>query len=678
MVIFKMFDDLFKYISEKGLDPFTNGFMTVQFIVFFVLIFMQLGMNYQNYDSMRRVKTGLNKLDSQTNIEELNFEINKVFSEASNSSLYKKQWEKYFKRIKKGQAVDEKIRVEPFFGYDAMHDTLGRRHILDYGGGLHVSLGVLGTFIGLAIGLSGLNVVDPEVLRQGVAGLIGGMKTAFYTSVLGVVLSLVWIFVDRAISIQTNREIDWHIDKLHYFLNADDEEIFLNRLEKITQQQSEQMKTLLTDALENAMMPFVQTIEKGNKEITNQLSEQSETSKEYLNIIKTQGDELPSKLMEQITPFVEKIETGNKEITNHLIAQSEISKEHLSVVKTQGDELSSKLIEQITASTNETIEDFNKLLQGSQATQQEMVSSMDGVVNQIKDAASTNVDMLNRTNEMVSSFSTLTEQMDSAQKNYAESQEQIVDLAADMGTMQGMMVQHVELQGELNQQNREFMAKSDALVNQFVEFGEKMSEVQQSMIEDLMEKTDVVSRRFESLAEELVKSSEMQMSATKESAEFMERAKVAIAELVPLSSSLTDTVEGLGGLGQSLIEMKDIQSELIPELNGWNGHLANRMEEFMKVTEMNLKETTSQIKYSKDQWDSTAKSFASVKNELSQSLTQFKVNIESGVQTTFQQFDQELKEAVQHFKIISDNYGDSIEILTEYVEQLRDKVEIEI
>lgn len=631
MIIFGSFDDLFKYISEKGLDPFTNGFMTFQFIVFIGLIIMHLVMNRHNYSSMTKVKKGLRELDSQTNIEELNFEINKVFDGASDKSLYKKQWEKYYKRIKKGQAVDEKIRVEPFFGYDAMHDTLGRRHILDYGGGLHVSLGVLGTFIGLAIGLSGLNVIDPELLREGVAGLIGGMKTAFYTSVLGVVLSLVWIFVDRAISTKTNNEIDWHIDRLHYFLNADDEEIFLNRLEKITQQQSEQMKTLLTDALEKAMTPFVQTIE-----------------------------------------------SGNREITNHLITQSETSKEHLNIIKTQGDELTSKLIEQITATTSETIEDFNKLLRHSQTTQQEMFSSMDGVVNQIKDASTTNVEMLTRTNEMVSGFSTLTNQMDSTQKNYAESQEQIANLASDMGLMQGMMMQHVELQGGLNQQNREFMSKSDALVNQFVEFGDKMSEVQKTMIEDLVEKTDIVSRRFENLSNELVRSSEMQMGASKESADFMERAKVAIAELIPLSSSLTDTVTGLGGLAQSLIEMKDVQSELIPQLEGWNGNLANRMSEFMQVTETNLKETTSQIKYSKEQWDSTAKNFAAVKNELSNSLTEFKVNIESGVQTTFQQFDQELKEAVQHFKIISDNYGDSIEILTEYVEQLRNKVELEV
>lgn len=631
MIIFGWFERLFKSISESGLDGFTNIFMTFQFVVFAGLIVTHILMNTFNYVSMAKVKRGLVKLDSRTNIEELNFEINRIFESAPKNSLYRKQWEKYFKRIKKGQAVDEKIRVEPFFGYDAMHDTIGRRHILDYGGGLHVSLGVLGTFVGLAIGLSGLNVIDPEVLRQGVAGLIGGMKTAFYTSVLGVVLSLIWIFVDRIISIKTNKEIDWHIDKLHYFLNADDEEIFLNRLEKITQQQSEQMKTLLTDALEKVMTPFVQTIE-----------------------------------------------TGNREITNQLLAQSETSREHLDVIKNQGNELSAKLVEQITASTNETLDDFNKLLRNSQTTQQEMFSSLDGIVGQFKDASNTNAEMMGRTNEMVSSFSTLTEQMDSTQKNYAESQERMDTLTGDLGLMQGMMMQHIELQEGLNNQNRDFMTKSDELVNQFVEFGDRMSEVQKTMIEDLVEKTNIVSQRFENLSNELVKSSEIQMESSRDSADFMERAKVAIAELIPLSSSLTETVTGLGGLAESLIEMKDVQSELIPQLEGWNDNLASRMSDFMNVTETNLRETTSQIKYSKEQWDSTAKNFAAVKNELSNSLGEFKVNIESGVQTTFQQFDQELKEAVQHFKIMSDNYKESIETLTDFVEELKNKVEQEV
>ncbi len=629
VIIFGWFEDLFNSISARGLDSFTNGFMTFQLTIFAGLIIAHLLMNWHNYRSMKKVKTGLKELDSQTNIEELNFEINKIFQEASMNSLYRKQWDKYFKRIKKGQSVDEKIRVEPFFGYDAMHDTLGRRYILDYGGGLHVSLGVLGTFIGLAIGLSGLNVIDPEILRQGVAGLIGGMKTAFYTSVLGVVLSLVWIFVDRAISAKTHKEIDWHIDRLHYFLNADDEEIFLNRLEKITQQQSEQMKTLLTDALEKAMSPFIQTIEK-----------------------------------------------GNREINDHLISQAETSREHLDLMKTQGEELTNKVVEQITSTTNETIEDFNKLLKNSQTTQQEMFNSINGVVTQIKDASTVNEEMLTRTNEMVSGFSTLTEQMNSTQRNYVESQENFGNLTADLGLMQSMMMQHVELQGNLNQQNQEFMNKSDALVNQFVEFGEKMNEVQQTMIEDLVTKTDIVSQRFENLSNELVKSSEMQMDASKESAEFMERAKVAINELVPLSSSLTETVSGLGGLADSLTEMKDIQNELLPELEGWNRNLTGRMTEFMQITETNLRETTSQIKYSKEQWDSTAKNLAAVKNELSSSLNEFKINIESGVQTTFQQFDQELKEAVQHFKIISDNYRESVDLLTDYVEELKNRVEL--
>ncbi len=111
---------------------------------------------------------------------------------------------------------------------------LGYRSILDSGAGTSVSLGVLGTFIGLSVGLADLNVGDTDALRTGIDGLLSGMKVAFYTSVFGVLLSLLWTFYDKGISSRLESHIDWHAEKLDFLLNTDDEELFLNRLEKIS------------------------------------------------------------------------------------------------------------------------------------------------------------------------------------------------------------------------------------------------------------------------------------------------------------------------------------------------------------------------------------------------------------------------------------------------------------
>lgn len=55
-------------------------------------------------------------------------------------------------------------------------------------------LGILGTFAGLTVGLSKINLSSKEVseLSNGIAVLLSGMRTAFYTSLAGILLAIVF------------------------------------------------------------------------------------------------------------------------------------------------------------------------------------------------------------------------------------------------------------------------------------------------------------------------------------------------------------------------------------------------------------------------------------------------------------------------------------------------------
>lgn len=627
-MFFERFENIFQGFEQTGLSQFTNSYLMWQMVIFIGMVAVFIILEWQNVHAMYVVKKELKKLDGHTEINDLNKQINSIFEKLNSRYAYRKQWERYFRRIKKENSIDEKIRVEPYFGYDAMHDSLGKRGLLDNGGGIHVSLGVLGTFIGLAIGLSGLNMDNPDLLREGVSGLISGMKTAFYTSVLGVVLSIVWIFIDSILTRVRNEEIDWHINQLHYFLNADDEEIFLNRLEKIQQQQTEQMKTLLTDALEKAMVPFVQTIERGNQEISQQLKEQNDTSAEHLNLMKNQTDDMTNKILEGVSN-----------------------------------------------SMNESINEFSNVIKTSQESQSAMADLLEKTVQQFNQVAESNSTLTNKTESMVSTFAELSEQMDAAQRNYSSAQENLLNAVNDIGLVQSMMVEHTETQKEMITHQQSFMSKSDDLVNQFVAFGDRMAEVQNTMIETLVEKTDMVSKRFEDLSNELVVASTNQKAASEESAEFMERAKVAIAELVPLSESLTTTINGLSELADSIVEMKDMQEEMMPKLDSWNTALVEDMQSFMSMTSQHLTDIRQQAYHSKEQWESAAKHFESIKSELNNTMISFKDNMNQGVSETFKLFDEELREAVIHFKTMGEQYRNSVEYLTDYVTQIDEKVE---
>ena len=51
------------------------------------------------------------------------------------------------------------------------------------------TLGVLGTFIGIFLGLMNFNV---EKITESIPTLLGGLKTAFLTSIIGIILSLIF------------------------------------------------------------------------------------------------------------------------------------------------------------------------------------------------------------------------------------------------------------------------------------------------------------------------------------------------------------------------------------------------------------------------------------------------------------------------------------------------------
>lgn len=282
----QLFNFLFLWVENS--QHFTNVYLWFQVLFFLCALSIVALKISQEILVMKRVQTHLEKLDKTLSFEELVRRIHDIFQQEEKESKYKQQWRRYFERILQKED-DERIRTEPFFSPEVMIYHMGYRPWMDAGAGVHVSIGVLGTFIGLSAGLAQLNVMDSEALRSGIESLITGMKIAFYSSVLGVFLSITWIVIDRILSKWLETHIDWHAERLDYLLNIDDEEIFLNRLEKVLRQQADHLKTLLTDALEKAMQPVVHVLQ------------------EQLDQYKRSGQLITEQLISQVTGGTEQV-----------------------------------------------------------------------------------------------------------------------------------------------------------------------------------------------------------------------------------------------------------------------------------------------------------------------------------------------------------------------------------
>ena len=89
--------------------------------------------------------------------------------------------------------------VEDYINEETVMYGPGRASFAESLPGLMTSLGFLGTLIGLAQGLSGFSMGDSAAVQQSIVTLIPGMRYAFTTSIFGVVGSVLFTLITRAV-----------------------------------------------------------------------------------------------------------------------------------------------------------------------------------------------------------------------------------------------------------------------------------------------------------------------------------------------------------------------------------------------------------------------------------------------------------------------------------------------
>lgn len=191
------------------------------------------------------------------------------------------------------------LDAEHFFNPRTLAPGLTASRLLAATPSFLVAIGVLGTFVGLTIGLEGLNVnsTNVDVLKSGINQLIGGAAVAFMTSVWGVALSLLLNLIEKMYernALSEIRLLQQEIDYLYPRIPAEQSLVLIaehskeskealqelherigDRLQETINGMSESMQQAITDALNNVMAPAMQTL-------VNSASQQSTNALEKL------------------------------------------------------------------------------------------------------------------------------------------------------------------------------------------------------------------------------------------------------------------------------------------------------------------------------------------------------------------------------------------------------------
>ena len=203
------------------------------------------------------------------------------------------------------------------------------------------ALGILGTFLGLIMGLQNFKTDTAETISESIRVLMGGMGTAFNTSLVGISLSLLYGTIYRAAYSRAEKKLDLFLEEFR--------------------------RNVLCDQRQSSINHVVDKLTK----LDNQIALNSEESRsEFENIAHAIVDHMGECLTEQINEMRSAMEASTaqqiacNEKIGEMIGQLDMAKERISQLGSSFSTVidqSRLLADQIAASTRTVHEEVNTL-----------------------------------------------------------------------------------------------------------------------------------------------------------------------------------------------------------------------------------------------------------------------------------------------------------------------------
>ncbi|HBP80456.1 MAG TPA: chemotaxis protein [Halomonas sp.] len=342
-------------------DWFWLGMMVIM-----VIAISSLSYYYAKYRKNVRLVESLIK--GQTR-EELAWKRQEILEKAKLSSVKAgKLWVEFDESLVYSPDKDKlynTLDADHFFNGKTLAYGLASSRLLAATPTFLTAIGVLGTFIGLTIGLRGLqvNADDVDTLRLGIASMINGAAIAFLTSVWGVGLSLLLNVIEKLVerrALKRINELQHKIDFLYPRMPAEHSLIHIaessqaskeslqelherigDRLQETVSGMSDAMQQAISDSLNNVMAPAIQSLVDNASNQSNEVLEKLVSN--FMEGMKTAGSEQTKALgtaAEEVNQAVTSMSTRMDDLFTKLTEQQQRSGEH---VETTSRELSGQL-----------------------------------------------------------------------------------------------------------------------------------------------------------------------------------------------------------------------------------------------------------------------------------------------------------------------------------------------
>lgn len=313
-----------------------------------------------------------------------------LFNKLKRNKKFGHFWQEFDETIIKTKDESDNFKIyntvdaHQFFNFSSLVKTTIDIRYYNAIPGILTGLGLLGTFLGITFGLSGIAHIQgatTQELKNGIFGLLSGAQLAFSTSVWGIFLSLLFNTLDKNLIGKLGdktRELQSQIDSL--FTKTGAEAILVDTLHQ-SKAQTEELKKFnndlvfrIGDALDEAVAknftPVFQELI-GAVEELREVKQESATeaisrlAEEFKSAMTAGANQQISQMSSTLQETAELLNDANKKTARDQEVMKEMLDTHLSSFKDSIDSI------------------MRDLAQNQQANNHEMQQSMEKILNRI-------------------------------------------------------------------------------------------------------------------------------------------------------------------------------------------------------------------------------------------------------------------------------------------------------
>jgi ABC-type transporter Mla subunit MlaD len=577
------------------------------------------------------------------NYEDIKNDLNMI-------ELFNVQWKEFAECLyfdKKNHRIYNTVNPREFLDYDSLIENHVNPTTFISIPPILTGLGILGTFIGLALGLIGFETGSSSEMESSIKLLLGGMWTAFLTSIIGISSSILLTWAFNHTQTKTSKlhlELIGKIDSLFIRTTESDE---LNRIRLIADSQLTELKDLgnkLVEPLENALSKAVsQSISPILTSLNDSISN--------LNL------NLSSWVSKDIAPVLSELKNAINKLIEHRM-------------------------ENIDSSLKKMIEEFMNRLSGQSLKQTERLSSV------LEKAANNMETASEKINNTLSHIENSSDKQKETINSTVEGLSSLKEILNDFRIVSDSMNKQSETFSKTGESNLEIMSKLQNAGNEAKSTISSLSNTTalfESNINNLLEitiKQTKLAEKFDGIAtssESMIESFNITVATMKTYHEqFNEEIRNQITaaekfkEVINNSSKLS---EGIKDAAEEFTTAAGLMDEISGRIRDSSKSLDSSLSAQTTVTETfqgRVNELTNNINEStenaKELWDEHVQTFRILNEAINTGISNYTENVRKSLENILGQFDSQMSDAVNSF-------GNSIEALDDHFDSLNKMLE---